>query len=75
MPVPRIVWRLLIPVTSLFASTAAYYVWWTEEAFKRDRHRSIERDIKREKWRRRQLGLPEEDPLDDGFASKYLEKS
>ena len=68
-------WNLFVPTTSCFVLGAGYYVWWYDEAYKRVRHKSIERDIKREAWRRQQLGLPEDDPMEDGFAKKYMNQS
>ena len=47
-----------LPVCAFSASMFIWYsVWWSDEAFTRQRHKSIDRDIKREAWRRRELGL------------------
>jgi hypothetical protein len=42
-----------------------------EEVDKTRRHASIARDIEREKWRAKQLGL---EARDDGFADKFIEE-
>lgn len=55
----------------LFSLGSFYGVWWSMEQEKNRRHTSIARDIEREKWRRKQLGLPEKDVYDDGFADIY----
>lgn len=55
----------------LFSIGSFFGVWWSMESEKQRRHTSIARDIEREKWRRVQLGLPEKDEYDDGFADRY----
>ena len=55
----------------LFSIGSFYGVWYSIESEKSRRHTSIARDIEREKWRRKQLGLPEKDEYDDGFADQY----
>lgn len=55
----------------LFSIGSFYGVWWSMESEKARRHTSIARDIEREKWRRKQLGLPDKDVYDDGFAEIY----
>lgn len=44
-------------------------IYWSEEKERTRRHTSIEKDIERERWRARELGL--EKPRDDGFADRY----
>ena len=62
---------LYMTVGILFSIGSFYGVWWSMESEKQRRHTSIARDIERERWRRKQLGLPERDEFDDGFAEQY----
>lgn len=56
---------------SVLIALGAYIgVYYTEEIEKNRRHKSIEKDIERERWRARELGLAA--PSDDGFADTYL---
>ncbi|KAG5485523.1 hypothetical protein LSCM1_07609 [Leishmania martiniquensis] len=60
--------RLVIGCT--LAAVGIYWaVYWSEEEERHRRHASIEKDIERERWRARELGL--EAPTDDGFAQRY----
>lgn len=43
-----------------------------DEREKVRRHKSIAKDIARERWRREQLGIPAEVQPDDGFADQYM---
>jgi hypothetical protein len=53
----------------LFSTGACAGVWYYTSQERTERHKSIARDIERERWRRQQLGLPAED--DDGFTTKF----
>lgn len=55
----------------LFGFGSFFGVNYSIETEKTRRHLSIARDIERERWRRKQLGLPEKDEFDDGFAQVY----
>ncbi|GET86341.1 hypothetical protein, conserved [Leishmania tarentolae] len=44
-------------------------VYFSEEKERNRRHASIKKDIERERWRARELGLAA--PIDDGFAERY----
>lgn len=55
----------------LFSVGSFVGVWYSMDVEKKRRHTSIARDIEREKWRRKQLGLPERDEYDDNFAEEY----
>lgn len=53
----------------LFVVVTYLVVTKTEEANMARRHESIEKDIERERWRARELGLHSKD---DGFAENYM---
>ncbi|ESL05999.1 hypothetical protein TRSC58_06334 [Trypanosoma rangeli SC58] len=56
----------------LVAASIYTAVYYSEESERQRRHTSIEKDIERERWRAKELGLGE--PRDDGFADAYLQK-
>lgn len=60
--------RLLLGCT-LTAVGIYCAVYFSEEKERNRRHASIEKDIERERWRARELGLSA--PVDDGFAERY----
>ncbi|KAG5484629.1 hypothetical protein CUR178_07220 [Leishmania enriettii] len=61
--------RHLVVGCTLAALGIYWAVYFSEENERNRRHASIEKDIERERWRARELGLAA--PTDDGFAERY----
>ncbi|AYU76531.1 hypothetical protein conserved [Leishmania donovani] len=61
--------RRLVVVCALAALGIYSAVYLYEEKERNRRHASIKKDIERERWRARELGLAA--PIDDGFAERY----
>jgi hypothetical protein len=61
--------KRLVVGSALTAIGIYVAIYWSEEKEKNRRHTSIEKDIERERWRARELGLGK--PTDDGFAARY----
>ncbi|AIN96002.1 hypothetical protein LPMP_090860 [Leishmania panamensis] len=61
--------RRLVIGCALTALAIYWAVYFSEEKERNRRHASIEKDIERERWRARELGLAA--PTDDGFAERY----
>jgi hypothetical protein len=60
---------------ALFVVASYCGSWYFIDSERQRRHQSIARDIERERWRRKQLGLPSDvdGDDDDGFAKRYFE--
>lgn len=63
--------RRLVMASVVFVIVIYNAVYWSEEKVKVRRHESIMKDIERERWRAKELGLRV--PTDDGFAERYSE--
>ncbi|KAG5510586.1 hypothetical protein JKF63_06883 [Porcisia hertigi] len=61
--------RRLVVGSTLAALGIYCLVYLSEEKERNRRHASIKKDIERERWRARELGLAA--PTDDGFAERY----
>ncbi|KAL7700539.1 hypothetical protein N2W54_001249 [Lotmaria passim] len=61
--------KRLVLFSTLTALGIYVAIYWNEEKERNRRHTSIEKDIERERWRARELGLSK--PTDDGFADRY----
>lgn len=62
--------RRLVVGSCITAAAIYLAVYYSEEKQRDRRHASIAKDIERERWRAKELGLV--DPVDDGFAEKYI---
>ncbi|KPA77597.1 putative mitochondrial hypothetical protein [Leptomonas pyrrhocoris] len=61
--------KRLVICSALTALGIYVAIYWSEERERTRRHTSIEKDIERERWRARELGLGK--PTDDGFVERY----
>jgi len=62
--------RRLVIGSCIMAASIYIAVYLSEERQRERRHASIGKDIERERWRAKELGLME--PVDDGFAENYI---